>query len=336
MTASLLVFVPVALLVLISGFGFVGCVLDTHGTGVDPNKPDPENPDPKPLATYSNDDVLAEPSVVAYWPLDEKSPADDSVTLPAHDAAGANDGEYIHKGNEPKLFPCPGYEITPGLHTAQAFGTLSLGVESIVPGDIKKPFTDANAPTTGMQVDGAFVTVPVSSTVNQSGPFTVEVWVRREWVIGDLAKRILVDSHNDTGSMGFVIGVSEVGNWEASFGYGTGFLQVSTGTQAAPNAKTHVVVTFDGQAAAIFVNGNRVSQPVSLPDGATYVPNTTTAFVVGVGLPGLTPRSQPSDQFFFPLLPFKGTIQDVAIYSSVLPDQLITDHFLHGSTKPQP
>jgi hypothetical protein len=256
--------------------------------------------------------------------------------MTARDAKGSSDGEYKHKGNAAQLFPCPGYDISPGLHTALAIGSLSLGVESIVPGDIKKPFSKPNASTTGMKVDGAFVTVPVSSTVNQGGPFTVEVWVRREWAIADLARRILLDSHNDAGTMmGFVIGVNQVGNWEASFGYGTGFLVVSTGTPAPPNTTRHVVVTFDGKAGAIFVNGNRVSQPASLPDGAAYVPNTTTAFIIGVGLPGLAPRTQPSDQLFFPLLPFKGTIQDVAIYSSVLPDQLIKDHFIHGSTKPR-
>ncbi len=33
MTASLLILVPVALLVVISGFCFVGCVFDSHGLG---------------------------------------------------------------------------------------------------------------------------------------------------------------------------------------------------------------------------------------------------------------------------------------------------------------
>ena len=61
MTASLLVFVPVALLALIGTFCFVGCVFPTGGL-----------PSP-PFTTYSDTDVIGNPDCVAYWPLNDSS-----------------------------------------------------------------------------------------------------------------------------------------------------------------------------------------------------------------------------------------------------------------------
>jgi hypothetical protein len=326
MTASLLVFAPVALLALVAGFYFVGCVLDKSGLpGGDP--------EPKPFTKYSDTDVIGHSAIAAYWRLSEPaSVAGNPVaTAKATDVIGGKNGNYTHKGNAPELFPCPGFQVAPGVDSAQASGFLSLGVEAIVPGDAKQPPSDPPVLLTGMQVDGAFVTVPVNGTVNQTGSFSVEAWVRPDWTAMDSpAKRILIDSHDDNGSTGFVIGVGEGGSWEASLGFGTGFLLLP-GSPAILSMSTHVVVTFDGNnKAEMFLNGARVATQM-LPAGAGYVANTTVPFIIGAGLPGLPKRTQPTDLLFFPLLPFKGTVQDVAIYSAVLSDADILTHFTDGS-----
>jgi len=74
MSASLLIFLPVALFVLVASLCFVGCTLDTTGLLV-------------PFFTYSGTDVLGHPAVAAYWRLDEPDGATTAV-----DAAGTAKG----------------------------------------------------------------------------------------------------------------------------------------------------------------------------------------------------------------------------------------------------
>ena len=328
MTASLLAIVAIALLALISGVCFVGCVLQTGGLGGDP--------EPRTFTKYSDVDVLQNTSCVAYWPLDEASPADPSGIIKAHDAKGSNNGEYKHKGNAPALFPCPGFEVSPGVNSAQANGFLSLGVESLLPGDAKQPGNDPNVLTTGMQADGAFVTVPLSSVINPPPPFTIEAWARPEWADGGLPTlHVLLDARGNVGMShgGYAIWVNTDGNWEAVV-IGTGPSNaVVTADKAALSTVTHVVLTYDGTNATLFTNGVRAPQSASLPMGQTFSPNTTVPLVIGVGNPSLPPRTQQGDLNFFPLFPFKGTIQDVAVYNAVLSDDVIKQHFDDGSGK---
>lgn len=328
MTATLLVLVPIALLVVISGFCFVGCVLDTHGLG------NGEPPPDKPFTKYSDEDVI--PTAVAYWPLNEPSAtADQPVALAkAADVIGNNNGNYTHKGNAPTLYPCPDFPIAPGVDSAPALGFIELGTQSIVPGDAKQPGNDPNVLTTGMKVDGGFVTVPLNAVINPS-IFTIEAWARPEWGAGAKAAfRAVIDSRFQGNGMfsGFAIWVNQSGNWEAQLGATGGNFIVVT-ADAAQQAATHVVLTFDGAKAALFTNGVKTSADVPLPMGAQFNPNTTAPLVIGVGFPWLMPRTQPSDGFFFPLLPFNGTIQDVAIYNTVLSDADILKHFNDGSGK---
>lgn len=328
MSILFLVLVPVALLALISGFCFVGCVLDTHGLGGGPDKPDDV-----PFTKYSDEDVL--PTCVAYWPLSEPSPADDSGKIACHDAKGTNDGEYKHKGNAPTLFPCP-LMTGPDIYSANESGFLELGATNIVPGDATQPGNDPKILNTGMTVGGAFVTVPFNAVINPP-VFTVEAWARPEWdATAPAAFRAVVDSRDSVGpaAFGFAIWVNKDGLWEAQLclSGGTPFLYVPA-IPAVLGEIAHVVLTFDGLKAGLFINGNLESSLTQLPAQTTFAPNAARPLVIGVGLPWLPDRTQPSDQVFFPLLPFNGTIQDVAIYDTVLSDDDIMKHFNDGSGK---
>jgi hypothetical protein len=339
MTASLLVLVSISLLVLVAGFCFVGCVLNTHGTG-DPDKPDPDNPDPepkpKPFTNYSKT-VTDTDGVLAFWPLNEPAAIAQNpiATAKAADIVGGHTGNYTDASNSPDLYFCPAINLAAGVDSAFAAGSLVLGVESIVPGDAMQPDNDPDILSTGMQIDGGFVTVPFSGDINAVSKFTLECWVRPEWDASPPAYRMIIDSRDTVGGMahGFAIGVNNSGNWEASIyaNDGTGVL-VAAG--AAPlSSVTHVVLTFDGTNAAIFINGMQMSAPTAVPGGTTFSPNTTSPFVIGAGLPWLPPRMQGGPDLSFPLLPFKGTIQDVAFYNTVLSDADITKHFEDGSGK---
>jgi hypothetical protein len=64
------------------------------------------------------------------------------------------------------------------------------------------------------------------------------------------------------------------------------------------------------------------------------MPNTTQPLWIGAGAPYVTRRTQPAGPDpASPLFPFVGAIQDVAIYSDVLPDSVILTHFNNGSGK---
>jgi hypothetical protein len=87
-------------------------------------------------------------------------------------------------------------------------------------------------------------------------------------------------------------------------------------------------MTFDGTTAALFLNGSFSSQQ-SVQTGS-YVQNTTGRQVIGAGGPWAKNRSDQTPSLFFPGFPFKGKIQDVAIYSKPLDAGTILLHNTHG------
>jgi hypothetical protein len=186
-----------------------------------------------------------------------------------------------------------------------------------------------------MQIDGGFVTVPFSSDINSPSIFTIECWVRAEWDASPPAYRMIIDSRDTVGGMahGYAIGVNNSGNWEALINVSDGTGVTVAGGVATLSAATHVVLTFDGKTALIFINGTQASVPTVVPVGTTYSPNTTSPFIIGAGLPWLPPRMPGGPDLSFPLLTFKGTIQDVAFYNTVLSNEDITKHFNDGSGK---
>jgi hypothetical protein len=326
MTASLLLFVPVALLALVSAFCFVGCAFDSHGTGVDIPPPS------KPFTKYSDTDVI--PTAVAYWPLSESSTTATKpvVSAIAKDAVGSNDGNYTNVVNAPDLFPCPGFQIAAGVDTAAAMGTMALGSQSIVQGDAVQPGNDPNILTTGMQTDGAFVTVPLNAVVNPAPPFTVECWARPEWKDNSgAAFRMVIDSRDTTGGAftGFCIDVNEQGNWEAELGTvgASGFTTVTAG-QATLSAVTYIVLTVEGNVATLFINGNSMAQTTL---STAFSANKVQPLIIGAGLRWLPLRTPGGPNSSFPLVPFTGTIQDVAIYDTALSPGVISTHFNDGS-----
>lgn len=328
MTAFTFLIVAISLLALLSGLGFVGCVLDTHGLGTGEDQT---------FTQYSGEDVIKNTSCVAFWPLSEPSATAGNpvATAIAKDAKGNNNGNYTHKGNAGQLFPCPDFTIVAGVDSAPAIGSLALGVNSLLPGDAVQPAGNPPVLTTGMTVEGGFVTVPFTKVVNPD-IFSVEAWVRPEWTAGAKpAYRVIVDTRNAVGSVvsGYALWVKQDGSWEAQLGIGNNGAFTVTGGPAALSETAHVVLTFDGTTAALFVNGVQVSQATSNPPGLPFSPNASSPFVIGVGLPWLPARTQPTDNMFFPLTPWVGTIQNVAVYNAVLPDEDIKKHFDDGSGK---
>jgi hypothetical protein len=327
MTATLLLFVSVALLALVSGVCFVGCVLDTSGLGLG-------------FTTYSDDDVIKNPDCVAFWPLSDSPGQTTALDVVGKAKMNPHNGSYFSvASSDPtikNLFPCPQFTVDPAgpLDSAFAPGTLTIGAPGIVTGDTLPPHDPKNPiSTTCMQADGGFVAVPFNSTVNPASAFTIEAWVLPGWdANAPQAYRTVIDSRSQGGGLffGYVIFVNETGLWEAQLGgTGNGNFVIVTAGAASLTIATHVVLTCDGTNAALFINGTQAASK-ALPAGSSFAPNTTADLSIGVGMPYLPHRTKPSDNDFFPLLPFNGKIQDVAIYNVVLGDITIKNHSEHG------
>lgn len=327
MTTTLLVLMPVALLVLISGFCFVGCTLDVHGL--------------QAFMLYSDTDVIGNPSCVAYWPLNDAKFQTTALDVVGKKLNNAHHGTYrsVDIAADQGLFPCAGFNLAANVDTAEAPGTLILQAPGIVQGDTVEPHDPENPIlTTAMRCNGAFVSVPVNSVVNQAGAFTIEAWALPAWADGDPGVfHSLIDSrdNNPAGIHGFAIWVNETGLWEAVLNCTNSTNVLLTAGKASLTKVSHVVVTLDDtNIASLFINGVLASVATPLPAGESFSPNTTKPFVIGVGAPWLPERQNKIGNMFFPIFPFNGTIQDVAIYNIALPASVIMTHFNNGSGIP--
>src|SRR5213080_4527459 len=107
MSASLVVLLPVILLGILGVFCFTGCALDSSGLpdGLPPppNGGPPDEGPPPAFTTYSDTTVLANPAVVAYWPLSESG---DNFAA-ADRTPNPIDGQYIDPNTLAAIYPWP-------------------------------------------------------------------------------------------------------------------------------------------------------------------------------------------------------------------------------------
>jgi hypothetical protein len=268
MTAFLFALVPVALFALIAASCFVGCgaFLD-----LDDKVFDDGSGETPPLTKYSDTDVIGNKDCVAYWPLFDASAALPSppsllAGIVALDVVGnakgtPNNGSYKSVATDPALFPCPDFNLSAGVDSAKAPGTVTVGAPGIVTGDAVQPANNPAVITNAMLCDGGFVTVPFSQVINPDPPFSIECWARPEWDAAVSAFRAVLDSRNSVGATvsGYEIGVNENNQWEARLGVtGANPVLVVTANGVTPQAATHLVLTFDGTDAALFVDGTRM------------------------------------------------------------------------------
>jgi hypothetical protein len=310
MSASLIVLVPLVLLGLVTALSFVGCVLNTHGTGPNP---------PNPFTAYRQMTVLGNDSLVAFWPLDDVANSPNAAELKSGLV-----GDYVTMNTNPTQFPDPPIANI----SAPADGKLAWAQAGIVAGDCIN--NDPNNPSPCIQVDGGYVSVPQKeiSTLNVPS-FTVEAWVRADWIGSDPmnfppAFRAVVDwrAFSPGNVTGFALFATPENNWAVAVGSGAVGQTILTGGPVAFDGKpVYLAATYDGasQTLTLFVNG---ISSVPAMTGVAYVQNTTSPLFIGSGAPSspLRPQMPPitPDQTA-PLLPFNGAIQDVAIYNTALP-----------------
>jgi hypothetical protein len=347
MSASLVVLLPVMLLGIVGVFCFTGCALDTSGipgredTGRwTPN--DPPNDEPA-FTKYSDTTVLANPKVVAYWPLSETGD-----NLPAADLTSPNpsNGQYIDPITSPAIYPWPAVSIgnmpNPDIVSAAAPGGVAFAQIGIVPGDTMQPANDPASRTPCLMVNGCYVNVPFNAKFNTAS-FTLEAWVQVQWDENEPhAWRAVLDARDLNPCTGFAIIAKADDNqpgiyhWMAVIGNGgsgiAGFTFLTSDDPPIklkdPSAVTYyLAVTYDGLKLILYVDGKQSGPEVN----ATYTANTTKPLWIGAGVPYVPLRPQAPGVLAGPLFPFVGAIQDVAIYNAALTSDVILTHYHNGN-----
>jgi hypothetical protein len=299
MSASLIVLIPMVLVGLVTALCFVGCALQTGGIVIS-NGP-------------YQDAITSDLNLVAFWPLDDQPPPDNSIPV-AHDIASHPVGQNPFDGKYKGSFML---RQQPG----------------IVPLD-----TQNNARTPCASFPSGRVEVDFHAELN-AAPFTLECWVQPSWLAGDTnIHSVVVTSDLDMmANTGYALYCDSTNKWGASFGDGPapgpGFVLTTpaAGSPAVmPGTGTvfYLALTFDGISAVnLFVTP--VGSPFNMAPYATatlpqkFVSSVSPLqFFIGMGRPDL-PTSM--------LLPFIGKIQDVAFYKVPLSAPQLQGHFNQGA-----
>jgi hypothetical protein len=333
LSAPLIIVVPFGLFAIVALLCFVGCTFDPVHV----------------WTKYTDDTVLANPAVVAYWPLGEVADTD-----PAVDRVAGQNGKYVDAVTVPSLYPWPAFNVPnpPGqdVQSAAAPGTLALGQPGIVQGDSIQPGNLFDVRTDCIVVNGGYVNIPFNAAFNPPTSFTIEAWVRVDWnANAPHAYRSVLDSRDvAAGGSGFAVYAKPDDNkpgvyhWEAAIGNGgAGAAAFTLATSSDPpitlddsslpaGVTYYLAVTFDGpsQTLILYVDGEQRGPKVN---PAIYVPNTTQPLWIGAGGSYFPLRPQPPGVVASPLFPFVGAIKDVALYNAALASDVVLLHYHNGN-----
>jgi hypothetical protein len=322
MSTTLFFLVPIGMLAVVWSVSFVGCAFQTSG-----------------LQTPYSDDIVGDPDLVAYWPLNDVLTTlnTQGQTIKATDLSGnGHDGSYT--------IP-PAYPNTPT--NSQPFSNPFLQRQpSIVPGDagsVKNPLPAS------VDFEGGYVSIPWST---QNSPtltsFTLEAWIKPNWPQSQSGFFwVIFGAITDTA--GFALSIGPTNDWEITVGNGQTTATVDTMVSVDLTATTYVAVTFQSSGAntgtlSLWINPSSDTPapptpawpPSPNPPPTTYVPVDPTqpvTFFIGAGdnedaqTLRTTPMGPGAPQF-----PFKGQIQSVALYQTALDATKLQAHFQDGAT----
>jgi hypothetical protein len=160
----------------------------------------------------------------------------------------------------------------------------------------------------GFDGTGSHVSVPYASGLNPA-VFTVEAWV---YLTGTSGWRGIASSQSYP--LGWTLYASADNRWSFVVNNGSTMTQLD-GPVVALSRWTHLVATFDGSTARLYADGLLATSATAIQ----YAPNLTLPLTIGQG--------QPDAGLFF-----QGLIDEVAIYSGVLSEAQVNNHFAIGLT----
>ncbi|MDB6078286.1 MAG: cell surface protein [Akkermansiaceae bacterium] len=215
--------------------------------------------------------------------------------------------------------------VNSGSLGSAADGSDSTGVTLGVAGPLGSP-TDTAAHygggTTGSPIN---TTIPFNSALNpaSSSPFTIEFWVKPDTNVTDGSGPAPVFNRVSTSPRsGWVFFQrDQTQGWNFAMYNGTGSTvgtQMTGGTYT-PGVWSQVVVTWDGTAPTMYVNGVNTNAAVTGPGG--YAASTSAIFSIGSYDTGANT--------------FSGGVDETAFYGTALSQSQIQAHFnAAGSTDP--
>jgi hypothetical protein len=188
-------------------------------------------------------------------------------------------------------------------------GTYAYGPTLGQPGAL---FNDS-ATSVGFDGTSQYVQAPTDGSLNTS-TFSFEVWARPTGGAG--YRGVITDRYWPAGgATGWNLYLGTSGAWEFWINSGAGMVSIPGGTSTL-NAWHHIVGTFDGTNARLYVNGVAVAS-AALSSG--YQPNTRGSVEIG--------QAEPGSGYYFP-----GQIQDAAVYTTVLSPTQVQRHYSVGTT----
>ena len=162
---------------------------------------------------------------------------------------------------------------------------------------------------------GGHVSVPFSSGLSLAASFTIEAWAQpgTRLTPGDF-NCVLACGEFASPRSGWLIYQSATG-WDLRMYNQNGItfsLSLETGDVPVPGQWYHLAAVYDGIDASMYVNGAGVTDT---PTG--FVPNVDGPLTLGIR----------SDESF----PFRGSLDEVAVYGTALSDETILGHYQAGT-----
>lgn len=338
MSATLFCFVAIGLLAVTWSLCFVGCFLDSSGVPGTSTDPEP----------YSNI-VLGEPSLIAYWPLNDAQSGSGTLITSGSLLNSSSFGEaadltadFANPDPHPGTYIAPpAYPNPPIASSATIAGTPTIGpAGSIVPGDVgNSTFQDKLTDPASADLEGGYVSIPWNTPkAPQLGEFTFEAWIQPNWS-GTGTAHVLFGALA-TNSTGFVIAVDENNQLQLVVGNGTttaAFSSSKVVISPSPGLVTYLGVSFDSTTQMFNLFATAFDRPAMTDTiGNTgYVatdptdPTLEMTFFIGAGRNAQAPRTTAGDINGAPEFPFQGQMQSVALYGSASID--FQSHFNSGS-----
>jgi hypothetical protein len=308
--------VALALFITLLLCGFVGCA-EIAGL----QEPDPAQPDYAGM-------IKKTPGLVAYWRLGEKA----STPIPGKAKSEVGGLHGVYKELNPVTV------ADTQQHSPETSGVLILGD---TPGLLTR-----SPQSSCMNVDGGFVEVPFNLNLNRP-QFTLELWVSPDPTIEKGFFRCLAQSAGPPGlgvtkktGWGLYLGPRDRNKtppddyfWQVWMGNGNEFKRILIAERPANPTKlrlTYLVLTFDGiknlrlwlyypgtkqELDIVHLMADEVDVTTPFRLGSPFKPNDSSdegngVLLIGAGSP-LFPVTTLQTQHLYP---FKGRIQEVALY----------------------
>jgi prepilin-type N-terminal cleavage/methylation domain-containing protein len=286
----------------------------------------------------------ARTAAVAHWASTGSQPttfsdmvSSKTLALPAGvtiDGAGrqltGNGWLLMMSATSPPTFSCGGYSAAvladapigywrldevAGLSAADLGSASAAGVRATAPQMSAGAVSDGSA-TLFVSSTPQGITVPVAagSPLDLSTAFSVEAWISPSIAgqNGGIVEKTVGGTVNTQFTL-FLEGGQLVWRTRAS---GSPYVNTYTGFSPPAGQWTHVVGTYDGSSIRVYANGALIGAPTAAPATATGV-GPLLIGQLGAGAPNY---------------PFRGAIDEVAVYGTALSATRVLDHYLAANT----